>query len=72
MEKEGSPNLKKIKMAKMEEKFHKARNPLHFKKRKEGSARFSHDNIIPSEGEIRLLGNKHKTCMYYNIGSTLF
>ena len=26
------------------------------------------EGIIPSEAEIRLLGNKHRQCRYYSIG----
>ncbi|CDW75136.1 UNKNOWN [Stylonychia lemnae] len=45
-------------------------NTLHFKKKKGGN----HDlgieieGVIPSAGEIRLLGNRHKQCLYYTIG----
>ena len=26
------------------------------------------EGIIPSAGEVRLLGNRHKQCRYYSIG----
>ena len=45
-------------------------NNLHFKKKKGTKNEFGiePDTIIPSEGEIRLLGNRHKQCSYYAIG----
>ena len=45
-------------------------NELHFKKKRGGK----HDvgveveGVIPSPGEIRLLGNRHRQCTYYRIG----
>jgi hypothetical protein len=45
-------------------------NSLHFKKKRGGQ----HDigvepeAIIPPAGEIRLLGNRHKQCAYYQVG----
>ena len=37
-------------------------NPLHFKKKKGSTNEFGFepDTIIPSPGEIRLLGNRHR------------
>ena len=37
-------------------------NTLHFKKRKGSSHEFGHEleKVIPTPGEIRLLGNRHK------------
>ena len=45
-------------------------NSLHFKKKKNGTHEFGNDieAIIPTAGEIRLLGNRHKQCTYYQIG----
>ena len=49
-------------------------NTLHFKKKKNGN----HDlgieieGVIPSAGEIRLLGNRHKQCLYYSIGKKIY
>ena len=45
-------------------------NKLHFKKKRGGQ----HDvgveleGVIPSSGEIRLLGNRHTQCQYYRVG----
>ena len=45
-------------------------NSLHFKKKRGGQ----HDvgveleGVIPSAGEIRLLGNRHRQCAYYRVG----
>jgi hypothetical protein len=27
-----------------------------------------YEKIIPSEGEVRLLGNRHRDCRYYSLG----
>lgn len=47
-------------------------NSLHFKKKRGGKhdVGLELDSIIPSEGEIRLLGNRHKQCLYYQIGKS--
>ena len=47
-----------------------AYNPLHFKRRKGGlhDVGLEIEGIIPSAGEIRLLGNRHKQCAYYRVG----
>ena len=47
-------------------------NTLHFKKRKGSSHEFGHEleKVIPSAGEIRLLGNRHKQCAYYQVGKS--
>jgi hypothetical protein len=45
-------------------------NNLHFKKKRGTKNEFGVEleSIIPTEGEIRLLGNRHKQCLYYQIG----
>ena len=45
-------------------------NTLHFKKKKNSKHEFGIEvePIIPSEGEVRLLGNRNKQCLYYQIG----
>ncbi len=45
-------------------------NPLHFKKKKNATHEFGLElePIIPSAGEVRLLGNRHRQCQYYAIG----
>ena len=45
-------------------------NNLHFRKKKGSTNEFGIDveKIIPEAGEIRLLGNRHKQCAYYQIG----
>ena len=47
-------------------------NTLHFKKRKGATHEFGHDleAVIPSAGEIRLLGNRNRQCTYYQIGKS--
>ena len=46
------------------------RNPLHFKKKKDSKHEFGieYEDIIPKEGEIRLIGNRVRQCEYYRIG----
>ena len=49
-------------------------NELHFKKKK-GAKHLTGvdlDMIVPSEGEVRLLGNRHRQCQYYSIGKLGF
>ena len=49
-------------------------NTLHFKKKK-GAAHdvgIELEGVIPSAGEIRLLGNRNQQCSYYQIGSVFF
>ena len=45
-------------------------NSLNFKKKKGTKNEFGIEleGIVPPEGEIRLLGNRHKQCTYYSIG----
>ena len=45
-------------------------NPLHFKRRRGGlhDVGVEVEGIIPSQGEIRLLGNRHQQCAYYRVG----
>ena len=47
---------------------------LHFKKRKGARHGCGVDveGVVPSEGEVRLLGNRHKQCAYYRIGKHSF
>ena len=52
------------------DKLENAYNPLHFKKKK-GAKHLTGvelEPIIPSESEVRLLGNRHRQCAYYQIG----
>ena len=37
-------------------------------KKKKGEFGYTPEVLIPSEGEIRLLGNRHRQCRYYSIG----
>ena len=48
-------------------------NTLHFKKKRGSNNEFGIelDAVIPSEGEIRLLGNRNKQCAYYQMGITI-
>lgn len=45
-------------------------NPLHYKVRKNSKHEFGleYETIVPSEGEVRLLGNRHTDCRYYSLG----
>lgn len=45
-------------------------DPVNFKLRENSRHEFGleYDRIIPSEGEVRLLGNRHHDCRYYSIG----
>ena len=43
---------------------------LYFKKKKGGKHLTGVDveMIVPKEGEVRLIGNRHRQCQYYQIG----
>ena len=43
---------------------------MHFKKRKGAKHATGVDLevVMPKEGEVRLLGNRHRQCQYYTIG----
>ena len=45
-------------------------NQLHFKKKRGGEhdVGLEIEGVLPSAGEIRLLGNRHRHCTYYRIG----
>ena len=45
-------------------------DPVNFKVRKNPNNEFGADvmKIVPLEGELRLLGNRHRDCLYYAIG----
>ncbi len=45
-------------------------NPLMWKKKENSKHEFGIDleRVIPKEGEVRLLGNKHRDCRYYTLG----
>ena len=45
-------------------------NPMHYRKKRGGdhSVGAQIEAITPSADEIRLIGNKHKNCNYYQIG----
>ena len=45
-------------------------DPLEYEKLKNGRNEFGIEVIrkVPSEGEVRLLGNRHRECLYYSIG----
>ena len=50
--------------------MHKEFDDIDFKKKKGAKHLFGTDveGIVPKEGEIRLLGNRHQQCAYYAIG----
>ena len=43
---------------------------VNFKPRKGGNNEFGTDviKVVPAEGEVRLIGNRHRECLYYAIG----
>jgi len=45
-------------------------NPLHWKQRDNNKHEFGLEieRVIPTEGEVRLLGNRHRDCRYYSLG----
>ena len=45
-------------------------NPLHYQKKKGSKHEFGieYEPVIPKDGEIRLLGNRHRQCKYFSIG----
>jgi hypothetical protein len=59
-----------------EEKFQpaEASDPINYTIKKDSKHEFGteHERIIPSEGEVRLLGNRHRDCRYFSIGNYLY
>ena len=56
------------------DKLEDAYDDMHFKKKK-GAMHLTGveiEAVMPSEGEVRLLGNRHRQCLYYQIGKSLF
>lgn len=55
-----------------EKKFHDLEkdDPINYKLRPNSSNEFGLEyiQIVPQEGEIRLLGNRHNDCRYYSLG----
>jgi hypothetical protein len=45
-------------------------DPINYIPRKTSNHEFGieYEKIIPSEGEVRLLGNRHRDCRYYSLG----
>jgi hypothetical protein len=65
-----------IKSVNTEKKFYDVENimnPLHYKEKVNSKHEFGkeYEVIIPKEGEIRLLGNRHRDCRYYSLGLEL-
>ena len=52
---------------------HPEYSPLHWKPRNKSKHEFGieYEPIIPLEGEVRLLGNRHRQCRYYSLGLEL-
>ena len=53
------------------DKWEETINPLHFKKLKVGAKNkcgSELEAIIPSGGEVRMLGNRNRQCTYYMVG----
>lgn len=48
-------------------------NSLHWKPRIKSKHEFGidYESIVPKEGEVRLLGNRHNQCRYYSLGLEL-
>jgi hypothetical protein len=56
-----------------EKKYHDSeenKDPINYKPRKNSKHEFGieYEKIIPAEGEVRLLGNRHRDCRYYSLG----
>jgi hypothetical protein len=49
-------------------------NQLHWRKLPGGKHEFGFQlqRVIPTEGEIRLLANRHRDCRYYTIGNKFY
>ena len=52
------------------DKLEDAYDDMHFKKKKgtKGLTGVQIEAVMPAEGEVRLLGNRHRQCLYYQIG----
>jgi hypothetical protein len=48
-------------------------NPLHYRVRPNSKQEFGleYETVVPPEGEVRLLGNRHKDCRYYSLGKLI-
>jgi hypothetical protein len=46
------------------------KDPINFKVRNNSKHEFGieYEHVIPSEGEVRLLANRHRDCRYYSLG----
>jgi hypothetical protein len=46
------------------------KDPINYKVRTKSAHEFGieYEKILPSEGELRLLGNRHRDCRYYSLG----
>lgn len=57
----------------VEEKFlpYEANDPINYRIKKDSKHEFGkeYEKIIPSEGEVRLLGNRHRDCRYFSLGN---
>ena len=52
------------------DKLGDAYDDMHFKKKK-GAKHLTGveiEAVVPNEAEVRLLGNRHRQCLYYQIG----
>jgi hypothetical protein len=45
-------------------------DPINYRIKKDSKHEFGteYEKIIPSEGEVRLLGNRHRDCRYFSLG----
>jgi hypothetical protein len=50
------------------------KDPINYKVRNNSKHEFGieYEQIIPQEGEIRLLANRHRDCRYYSLGYFYF
>jgi hypothetical protein len=62
----------KLNSLNVEEKFipKEASDPINYRIREDSKHEFGteYEKILPSEGEVRLLGNRHKDCRYFSLG----
>jgi hypothetical protein len=57
----------------VDEKFEpfEASDPINYRLKNDSKHEFGKEfeKIIPSEGEVRLLGNRHRDCRYFSLGN---
>jgi hypothetical protein len=70
-----SSSSPKITILNSEKKFYDIENQdsINYKLRENSTHEFGLEymQVVPSEGEVRLLGNRHRDCRYYSLGVEL-